>query len=146
MDHPVLHLFRMLETLYPQRTRRFGLACIALPGCTGVLYKDSRDAKKKRIRTPIKIHPDDDDFIMTDMPDGDAWHANRPHSTVPIYFAINDLPREQRYLQVNVMCPAILPGPNEPTSDQMNHCLEPSVKEMILLKVRFGYFCALTFH
>jgi hypothetical protein len=80
--------------------------CIALPDCTGVLYKDSQDSKKKRIQTPINIHPqtsiigslcrtmmrpgfakslrdnrahqpghnDDDDFIMTDMPDGDAWH------------------------------------------------------------------------
>ena len=80
--------------------------CTAIPGCTGVLYKDTLDSKKKRIRTPTKIHPqtsiigslhqmmmrpgfvkslrdnrahqpgrnDDDDFVMTDMPDGDAWH------------------------------------------------------------------------
>ncbi|KAG2335647.1 hypothetical protein BDR05DRAFT_898020, partial [Suillus weaverae] len=50
---------------------------------------------------------------------------NRPHSSGPIYYAINDLPRDQRFLQVNVICAAIMPGPKEPNIQQINHCLEP---------------------
>lgn len=59
---------------------------------------------------------------------------NRPHSTGAIYFAINDLPRDQRFLQINVICAAVLPGPKEPNVQQINHCLEPSTKEMMLLQ------------
>ncbi|KAG1774897.1 hypothetical protein EV702DRAFT_1237500 [Suillus placidus] len=59
---------------------------------------------------------------------------NRPHSTGPIYYAINDLPRDQRYLQVNVICAAIMPGPKEPNVQQINHCLEPSSREVMELK------------
>lgn len=59
---------------------------------------------------------------------------NRPHSTGAIYYAINDLPREERFLQINVICAAVLPGPKEPNVQQINHCLEPSVKELIMLK------------
>ncbi|KAH9921364.1 hypothetical protein B0H21DRAFT_701660 [Amylocystis lapponica] len=54
----------------------------------------------------------------------------RPHSTGPIYVAINSLPRDQRYLQLNVICLAITPGPNEPNQQQLNHTLEPGLREM----------------
>ncbi|KAG1734770.1 hypothetical protein EDD22DRAFT_852445 [Suillus occidentalis] len=87
---------------------------------------------------------DDEDFVMTDMHDGTLWHELEMntireigelgwvssiiglHSTGPIYYAINDLPQDQRYLQVNVICAAIMPGPKEPNVQQINHCLEPS--------------------
>ncbi|KAJ3508326.1 hypothetical protein NLJ89_g5817 [Agrocybe chaxingu] len=59
---------------------------------------------------------------------------NRPHSTGPIYIAINDLPREHRFLQVNVICPCVMPGPGEPDADQLNHVLEPMAEELIQLK------------
>ncbi|KAF9254739.1 hypothetical protein L218DRAFT_885652, partial [Marasmius fiardii PR-910] len=59
---------------------------------------------------------------------------NRPHSTGPIYTSINDLNISKRFEQVNVICPCIMPGPYEPTPDQLNNLLEPSVKEMRLLK------------
>ncbi|KAG1900836.1 uncharacterized protein F5891DRAFT_1225460 [Suillus fuscotomentosus] len=59
---------------------------------------------------------------------------NRPHSIGAIYFAINDLPRDQCFLQINVICAAVLPGPKEPNVQQINHCLEPSTKEMMLLQ------------
>ena len=32
------------------------------------------------------------------------------------------------------MSPCIMPGPSEPTTEQMSHCLEPSTKEMAQLK------------
>ncbi|KAG1888658.1 hypothetical protein F4604DRAFT_1877216 [Suillus subluteus] len=52
----------------------------------------------------------------------------------PIYYTINDLPRDQRYLQVNVICAAIMPGPKEPNIQQINHCLEPLSREVMELK------------
>ncbi|KAG1725027.1 hypothetical protein EDB19DRAFT_1897829 [Suillus lakei] len=64
---------------------------------------------------------------------------NRPHSTGPIYYAINDLLQDQWYLQVNVICAAIMPGPKEPNLQQINHCLEPSSHEVMELKN--GIFC-----
>ncbi|KAG1736440.1 uncharacterized protein EDB91DRAFT_1250062 [Suillus paluster] len=59
---------------------------------------------------------------------------NQPHSSGPIYYAINDLPRNQRFLQVNVICAAIMPGPKEPNIQQINYCLEPSTRELMDLK------------
>ncbi|KAF5384761.1 hypothetical protein D9615_001059 [Tricholomella constricta] len=60
--------------------------------------------------------------------------SNRPHSTGPIYISINDLPRDQRFLQINVICPCIMPGPSEPNAQQLNHILEPSTKELSMLQ------------
>ncbi|PPQ99854.1 hypothetical protein CVT24_009605 [Panaeolus cyanescens] len=57
----------------------------------------------------------------------------RPHSTGPVFLSINNLPRDQRFLQMNVICPCIMPGPGEPDARQLNHCLEPLTKEFIQL-------------
>lgn len=59
---------------------------------------------------------------------------NRSHSTGAIYHAINDLPWEKRFLQINAICAAVLPRTNEPNVQQINHCLEPSVNELMILK------------
>ncbi|RXW19193.1 hypothetical protein EST38_g6659 [Candolleomyces aberdarensis] len=59
---------------------------------------------------------------------------NRPHSCGPIFISIADLPREQRFLQVNVMCVAITPGPKEPTAEQFGHVMEPIVRDACRLK------------
>ena len=64
---------------------------------------------------------------------------NRPHSTGPVYITINDLPRDHRFLQVNVICPCVMPGPGEPDSIQLNHVLEPLVHELIQLKSGVTY-------
>ncbi|KAF9056739.1 hypothetical protein BDP27DRAFT_1386299 [Rhodocollybia butyracea] len=58
----------------------------------------------------------------------------RPHSSGGIYFAINNLPIEERHLQVNVICQQITPGPTEPNIDQIIHCLEPLAKEIEVLR------------
>ncbi|EAU82786.2 hypothetical protein CC1G_10905 [Coprinopsis cinerea okayama7 len=58
----------------------------------------------------------------------------RPHSTGPIYISIADLPRELRFLQRNVICTAITPGPNEPTTEQLNHVMELTVRDAMRLK------------
>jgi hypothetical protein len=59
---------------------------------------------------------------------------NRPHSAGPIYWAVNDLPREDQLLQVNVICSTVLPGPKEPDQRQLNHCLELPIKEIAKLR------------
>ncbi|TEB20556.1 hypothetical protein FA13DRAFT_1644436 [Coprinellus micaceus] len=59
---------------------------------------------------------------------------NRPHSTGPIYVSFNDLPREERFLQTNVICVAITPGPSEPTSKQLNNVMEPMMCDAAQLK------------
>ncbi|EPQ59179.1 hypothetical protein GLOTRDRAFT_54945, partial [Gloeophyllum trabeum ATCC 11539] len=58
----------------------------------------------------------------------------RPHSTGPIYYCINDLPIQERFVQRNMLCACIMPGPKEPTAQQLNHCMEPSTKEIAELK------------
>jgi len=59
---------------------------------------------------------------------------NRPHSTGPVYISIADLPREHRFLQVNVCCPLITPGPHEPTYEQIVNGLELVAKDIVELK------------
>lgn len=59
---------------------------------------------------------------------------NRPHSAGPVYVSFADLPRDLRFLQVNAICPTITPGPTEPTTEQLNHCLEPIVRDVCKLK------------
>ncbi|KAG1718620.1 hypothetical protein EDB19DRAFT_1899167 [Suillus lakei] len=131
-----------------------------VPDCEGVLYNEYTDAKGKHVRTSKKIMPhisligslrqmfmrpdsqqdhpgqnEDEDYVMTDMHDSMMGILeNRPHSSGPIYYAINDLPRDQQFLQVNVICAAIMPGPKEPNIVQINHCLEPSTHELMELK------------
>ncbi|KZT18597.1 hypothetical protein NEOLEDRAFT_1159410 [Neolentinus lepideus HHB14362 ss-1] len=58
----------------------------------------------------------------------------RPHSTGPIYYCINDLPIHERFLQRNMLCSCIMPGPKEPSAQQINHCMEPSTKEIAELQ------------
>jgi hypothetical protein len=60
--------------------------------------------------------------------------AGRPHSTGALYIAINDLMRGVRYLQRNIICYTVLPGPNEPSLEQLNHVLEPLSVEIIALQ------------
>ncbi|EIW73721.1 hypothetical protein CONPUDRAFT_160802 [Coniophora puteana RWD-64-598 SS2] len=59
---------------------------------------------------------------------------NRPHSTGAMYIAINNLPREHRFLQSNVICASVMPGPKEPDVRQISHCMEPCTKEISILR------------
>ncbi len=58
----------------------------------------------------------------------------RPHSSGSVYIVINNLPIEHRHLQVNVICQEITPGPKEPDSQQIVHCMEPIAKELDTLR------------
>lgn len=54
------------------------------------------------------------------------------HAEGAAYLTILNLPREERYLQENMILLGVIPGPKEP-SLTMNTLLEPFVKEMIAL-------------
>ncbi|KII92119.1 hypothetical protein PLICRDRAFT_461608 [Plicaturopsis crispa FD-325 SS-3] len=140
----------------------------------------AKKVEKKPEHTPGRNN--NEDFVMTDMQDGEAWYRNttgtvrevgdrgtvrdvpgngdpmptrlfshrfglqltinmdgfgiiggRPHSCHASYISINNLSREERYLQVNVICNNTMPGPHEPTQQQLNHSMEPVTKDMIRL-------------
>ena len=54
----------------------------------------------------------------------------RPHSAGGVYLSINNLRRRVRYSQRNIMLVTMIPGPKEPSLEQMNHALEPLVKRL----------------
>lgn len=60
--------------------------------------------------------------------------SGRPHSTGPVYYSINNLPREHSLQQVYTLCSMIMPGPHEPNIDRLNNCLKPDVCEFKQLK------------
>ncbi|KAI0748334.1 hypothetical protein C8Q80DRAFT_1103489 [Daedaleopsis nitida] len=59
----------------------------------------------------------------------------RPHSTGGLYITFNTLDRPVRYLQHNVHLVMNIPGPKEPSLEQMNHMIEPLYNE---LKTLYG--------
>ncbi|KIJ07324.1 hypothetical protein PAXINDRAFT_182502 [Paxillus involutus ATCC 200175] len=52
---------------------------------------------------------------------------NRPHSTGGVYASFNNLHRGVRFLQHNVILVTTIPGPKEPSLEQLNHSIEPFV-------------------
>ncbi|EJF67325.1 hypothetical protein DICSQDRAFT_46259 [Dichomitus squalens LYAD-421 SS1] len=54
----------------------------------------------------------------------------RPHSVGAVYLTFNNLHRSVRYLQRNVHLLLVIPGPHEPSLEQLNHMLEPVVEEL----------------
>ncbi|KDQ21303.1 hypothetical protein BOTBODRAFT_40142 [Botryobasidium botryosum FD-172 SS1] len=53
----------------------------------------------------------------------------RPHSTGGCYVSINNLHRSVRLLQHNVLFPFAIPGPHEPSREELNHMFVPLVDE-----------------
>ncbi|KAG2092682.1 hypothetical protein BD769DRAFT_1631822 [Suillus cothurnatus] len=101
-----------------------------VPDCQGVLYDEHTDAKGK-FRDSRQDRPgqnEDEDYVMTDMHDGMLWHELETNTV----HEIGEL--GTRFLQVNVICAAIMLGPKEPNIIQINHCLEPSTRELLELK------------
>lgn len=49
--------------------------------------------------------------------------ATRVHSSGAIYFVVNNLPRPVRNLRENTFLVCVLPGPHEPSKEQMNSVL-----------------------
>ncbi|GBE80043.1 hypothetical protein SCP_0212450 [Sparassis crispa] len=92
-----------------------------------------RDRPREDHQEPVKLTSHRYGLALSMNFDWFGLLSGRPHSTGPIYLALNNLPRDQRYLQLNVICLAVLPGPGEPNQQQLNHALEPGIKEMIEL-------------
>ncbi|KAF9464566.1 hypothetical protein BDZ94DRAFT_1353354 [Collybia nuda] len=127
--------------------------------CPGILYKETRDSKKQLIKIPYLVNPqtsiiaslrrmfmrpgwakslkdsrrsphnhpkrnDNEDFVMRDMDDATEWYE--PQTNILREVGSNGT--------VNMLCPCILPGPKEPNQIQLNHALEPPIKEIAILK------------
>ena len=55
------------------------------------------------------------------------------HSSGGVYITIQNLPRAERNQKKNVICAAILPGPKEPKTTEINSYLAPLVDELQML-------------
>lgn len=58
------------------------------------------------------------------------FNTGRVHSVRGIYLVINNLPRAIHYKPENAILVGVMPGPSEPSKHQINHYLEPIVKEL----------------
>lgn len=56
--------------------------------------------------------------------------AKKKSSSTGIYMVCLNLPPDVRYLPENIYLVGVIPGPNKPSLDQMNHSLELLVKEL----------------
>lgn len=63
---------------------------------------------------------------------------NRPHSAGGIYGVFNDLHRSVRFLPQNVWA-CTIPGPKEPSLEQLNHILAPLKDDLMSLYTGFGF-------
>ena len=59
--------------------------------------------------------------------------AGKSHSVGAIYLACLNLPPDLRYRPENIYLAGIIPGPQEPSLQQLNHFLRPLVDELIQL-------------
>ncbi|CDO75810.1 hypothetical protein BN946_scf184951.g8 [Trametes cinnabarina] len=62
--------------------------------------------------------------------------AGKSHSVGAIYLACLNLPPHLRFRPENIYLAAIIPGPKEPSLDQLNHLLRPLVDELYELWAR----------
>jgi hypothetical protein len=58
---------------------------------------------------------------------------NRPHSAGGVYISFNQLQRAVRLLRHNIHLSMMLPGPKEPSLEQLNNCFVPIVGEIKIL-------------
>lgn len=59
--------------------------------------------------------------------------AGKSHSIGAIYMVCMNLPVHLRYRPENIYLVAIIPGPKEPETHQLNHLLRPLIDEMLIL-------------
>ena len=52
------------------------------------------------------------------------------HSSGGVYLTILNLPRDIRYLAENTVFPLAIPGPYEPSLEQLNECMDPVVSDL----------------
>ncbi|KAF9489274.1 hypothetical protein BDN71DRAFT_1530062 [Pleurotus eryngii] len=93
-----------------------------------------RDQSNNRANEPDKLTAKCYGLHLTLNADWLGLLSNRPHSTGLAYMSINDLKCDIRFLQTNVVCAFVMPGTKEPDTQQINHCLEPLVLDLLQLK------------
>lgn len=57
--------------------------------------------------------------------------SGKHRSLGAIYMVCLNLPPAERYKQENIYLVGIIPNPNEPSLDEINHCLQPIVDELL---------------
>ncbi|KAH9935806.1 hypothetical protein B0H21DRAFT_878742 [Amylocystis lapponica] len=67
---------------------------------------------------------------------------NRPHSCGGVYITCNNLHRSVRYLQQNIILVTTVPGPKEPSLEQLNYVFAPLVRDMKILGTGTIYLSA----
>jgi hypothetical protein len=63
----------------------------------------------------------------------------RLHSTGAVFVVVNNLPRGIRFLAGDTFLVLLLPGPFEPSKEELNECLEPVIEN--ITKLYEGKFC-----
>lgn len=58
--------------------------------------------------------------------------AGKSHSIGAIYMVCLNLPPEMRYLTENIFLVGIIPGPREPSQEEINHLLRPLIDELLV--------------
>ena len=62
-----------------------------------------------------------------------ASNSHKQHAVGGMYLVCYNLPPDIRYDVENVFLVGIIPGPTEPSKDQMNHVLRPLVDDLLIL-------------
>ncbi|KAL1925866.1 hypothetical protein VTP01DRAFT_7277 [Rhizomucor pusillus] len=76
------------------------------------------------------VHDDNSLLLSLNVDWFQQFSTGRIHSVGAIYLTINNLPRSERYKPENVILVGIMPGPKEPSRQQINHYLRPLVDEL----------------
>lgn len=82
------------------------------------------------------------------MTDVESYHRFTPmktnkftgkYSCGAMYATILNNPTEKRFLREETILVCVIPGPTEPSLEQLNSIIEPFVEEMMLLKNGMSY-------
>ncbi|KAG2190817.1 hypothetical protein INT47_012014 [Mucor saturninus] len=106
-----------------------------IPGVMSDVYDGSiwREFKMNPADEVPYVQQSSFNLMLTINVDWFQLYTNSVYSCGGIYLTIQNLPREIRNLRKNVLLCALLPGPGEPKTFQMNHYLRLLVDELLLL-------------
>ena len=66
------------------------------------------------------------------------------HSTGAVYVTVLNNPREKRFRREETILACVIPGPHEPSLEELNFVLEPLTEELSKLEIGNFIFCMST--